>query len=92
ANPATPKPAASAKAGKPAAKASAKAGTKAAAPKEATEIELAHGLDEAATVALQALVDDFNAGGKAKQKIVLSTRNWEDADAATPKLPAMLVL
>jgi sn-glycerol 3-phosphate transport system substrate-binding protein len=92
ANTAAPKPAASAKASKPAAKASAKTGGKVAAPKEAAELELAHGLDDAAAVALQALVDDFNAGGKAKQKIVLSTRNWEDADAAVPTLPAMLVL
>ena len=84
-----------AKAAKPPSKSSSKTAKKPVAPQEVAELELAHGLDEAAAQALQALVDEFNAGGKGKQKIVLSTRNWEDPPAegaAAAGLPAMLVL
>lgn len=80
AKPATPK------AAKPAAKRAAPV----AAPQEAGEVELAHGLDDTTAQALQALVDAFNGSGKAKQKVVLSTRNWEDPDGG--KLPALLML
>jgi sn-glycerol 3-phosphate transport system substrate-binding protein len=73
------------------AKPAAKHTKKTAVPQEAAEVELAHTLDESATQALQALVDDFNASGKAKQKVVLSQRNWEESETAA-RLPAMLVL
>jgi len=78
-------------AAKSSAKSSIKSARKAVAPQEATELELAHGLDDSNAQALQALVDEFNASGKSKQKIVLAARNW-DADATGDKLPAMLVL
>ncbi len=70
---------------------SAKTSSKAVVPQDLPDIELVHGLDESAAQALQALVDDFNANGKARQKIVLSQRNWEEGGDAG-RLPALLVL
>ncbi|MBC7206769.1 MAG: glycerol-3-phosphate ABC transporter substrate-binding protein, partial [Methyloversatilis sp.] len=72
---------------KPAAKSTTKSAAKPVAPQEQAEIELAHGLDEAGASALQALVDEFNASGKGKQKIVLAPLVGDGA-----KLPAMQVL
>ena len=77
---------------KPAAKSTAKSVTaksaaKPAAPQEPAEIELAHGLDEAGASALQTLVDEFNASGKGKQKIVLAPLG-----GTGEKPPAMQVL
>jgi sn-glycerol 3-phosphate transport system substrate-binding protein len=49
------------KAAKSSSKSSSKTAKKPAAPQEVAELELAHGLDEAAAQALQSLVDEFNA-------------------------------
>ncbi len=80
-----------AKSVKSTAKASAKSTAKVAVAPVLPDVELEHGLDETTAQALQALVDEFNASGAAKQKIVLSTRKPDDAvDGGKP--PAMVVL
>ncbi|MBU0602595.1 MAG: extracellular solute-binding protein [Gammaproteobacteria bacterium] len=76
--------AADAKKAAPAKKSAAK---KPAVPAESAELELVYVLDDDSAQALQGLIDEFNASGKGKQKIVLSTRNWEEG-----KLPALLLL
>jgi sn-glycerol 3-phosphate transport system substrate-binding protein len=81
----------SAKPAKASARASSKSAAKVAVAPVLPDVELEHGLDETTAQALQVLVDEFNASGAAKQKIMLSTRKPDDG-AAGGKPPAMVVL
>lgn len=58
---------------------------------ESGEIRLAHQLDEGDAEALQALVDDFNAGSPGK-KIVLTRSDFKSLDFGSADLPALMLL